>query len=147
MHTTLRTNRVFGLIVALAATATVLSGCGGKNNIVGKWKSKKAPAGQATTTFLTLGGMMKEFKPDGIEVTTVAIGPISVSYDGTYKVTGDSLSETIKPSVVNGTSLPIENFTGEHTSKFKLDGNSLILTSSVGSVSVKTEYERVTQSN
>src|SRR5262245_53352953 len=68
-----RSHRVFGLIIVLAVAMTVLSGCGARNSIVGKWKSKAPASGQPTTAFAAFG-MTKEFKADGTEVTAVALG-------------------------------------------------------------------------
>src|SRR4051812_25751963 len=138
MHTSPRTNRVFGFIIILAAATAVLSGCGAKNNLVGKWKPKTT-TGQGANPFAALN-MVKEYKADGTEVTTMSMGPTSMSMDGTYTVSGDTLNETIKDPMAGGVSMPIPGLSGAHTSKFKIDGDTLTLTSSNGPVNMNLEF-------
>lgn len=116
-----------------------LAGCAAKQGIVGKWSTTSAgPSGNANAVI--------DFKQDGTDSislkSSTMIGnqshDVSFTTNGTYTVQGDTLNETTTSgsmSLVPGQpaqTMPVNPTHKTNTSKFKIDGDTLTLTTGNG---------------
>ena len=137
-------NRKYRVVTCGAVFCSLLIvGCAPKNALVGKWKPKATGAVNDPIAKLNL---IMEFRPDGTTTSSMDIGPRHASVTGTYTVTGDIIK-------ISGTSAAISGmpegtrrgsgFKAEETDKFKLNGDSLILTKTVGANQAEIEFQRM----
>ncbi len=110
--------------VALALMALAVAGCAHKDTIVGKWQGTLTqPNGSINTTM--------EFTPDGKEIisgqATAGGTTLDIGVNGTYKVDGANLTQTLTTMTMRGRPMPIPAHPAQ-PAPFKLDGDHLTLT-------------------
>ena len=91
------------IALALVVVASALAGCSNQPSIVGKWNVTGVPVPNVSSS-------VAEFKSDGTStmLLTMNMGQtnMKMQFDGTYKLTGDKLTQTVNK--VNLIDLPKE---------------------------------------
>jgi hypothetical protein len=101
-----------------------LAGCA-KPSVAGKWTGN-LPVRDGVTIPSTI-----EFKADGTETGVATAFGHDVTMTGTWKIDGDTLTQTITSIKIGGRDNPMAG--KSDTSKFKLEGNTLTITPTAGS--------------
>lgn len=116
-----------GLAVAALTLGWLVSGCGHQNPLIGNWAGTiTSPQGIAIQSRLTLTA-------DGKDTASGQFsGPIGnnrIDANGTYTVSGDTITQTYTTLTVNGNPVPQSKGPIPEQSTFKIDGDTLTLTS------------------
>jgi hypothetical protein len=114
--------------IGLLLIGLVIVGCGQKNPLVGTWTgSKNTPQGVTMNTTLTL-------TDDGKDTASTSFsgpnGNNKIDANGTYTVSGNTLTQTYTMLSANGRQVPQSKGPIPEPSTFTLDGDTLTLVNS-----------------
>jgi hypothetical protein len=106
-------------VPTLLIAAGLLSGCGSKDPLVGKWSGNlPGPAGTSLQ-------MATEFKGDGTQTQTLNAMGQNVVIQSTWVAKDGTLTETMTSAMRNGQTMPFPGRT--ETFSYKIDGDTLTL--------------------
>lgn len=137
----MKTKKNLVVLIALLSVAMLLTACGAKAGIEGKWKIEDPFKVAGMEGLAALGDMVYEFTKDGKVVMTVGGKSITEAVTESLKAAGMTDEQIAAASAdapelnykVDGNKITmttkIGDSTTEETGEFKLDGDKLILPS------------------